>query len=239
MHLDRRRLQRLIEALDRPLLGLAAVSMVFYLLDLHGLIDDYPGLAATVNVGIDAIFIVDLIAKIFAYHTDYLRTPWFLIDLLSCLPVLDTISAGLVPLRSIRFIRGFRVLRIFRGMRLLRAVRGVPAFEELLRDPHGLVHAQRFHRAMNIGLVVLTLVLMTALLVVRNRIEHSFREGVDLIARQPLSSPQLAALGIKAQRAQALGQGVRLVPPGQRFREPVDLLGRHAERAADVAQRRA
>ena len=86
------RLQRWIEAMDRPLLGLAILSMCLYLLDLHGLMGSCRAAYLSVNLLIDSIFVVDLLLKLPAQGMAYVRTPWFLIDFLSCLPLLDVLA---------------------------------------------------------------------------------------------------------------------------------------------------
>src|SRR4051812_15739482 len=108
------RLERLIEAMDRPLLGLAIVSMSLYLLDLHGLMGRARGAYLLLTFLIDTVFVIDLVLKLRAEGMVYVRTPWFLIDLLSCLPLIDVLANGIPGLRATRFVRGFRILRILR-----------------------------------------------------------------------------------------------------------------------------
>ena len=133
----RDRLNQSIERSDRPLLGLAVVSIMLYLLDLRGLPVWAAVLVDILNLVTDALFVADLVLKLMAQGKSYLDSPWFLIDLLSCLPVVDTIANGFVPFRSFRFVRGFRILRILRGLRLLRALKTIPAFEQFARDDEG------------------------------------------------------------------------------------------------------
>ena len=114
-------LEHLIESMDRPLLVLAIVTMVLYLFDLHGMMDWARSGYTVLMLLIDFVFLFDLVLKLRTYGREYLNTPWFLIDLLSCLPVLDIVANGVLPARAIRFIRGFRILRILRGLRACSA----------------------------------------------------------------------------------------------------------------------
>src|SRR5512135_599629 len=128
------RLEALIEAMDRPLLALAVVTMALYLIDLRGLFAGARMVYLVLMMLIDFVFIFDLVLKLWTLGKDYVHTPWSLIDLLSCLPVLDILANGVLPFRAIRFIRGFRILRILRGLRVLRALRQIPIFEQLTSE---------------------------------------------------------------------------------------------------------
>jgi adenylate cyclase len=189
------RLERLIEAMDRPLLVLAVLTMVLYLLDLRG----WLGLGLTglsvVSLAIDAIFVVDLILKLVAYGTSYVQSPWFLIDLISCLPMLDVLANGILPLRAIRFVRGLRILRVLRGLRILRALRTIPAFEQFLKEAPETRDQKRLHRYMNLGLVALTVGVLVIIVGVRKEVEGSYRQQVDAETRPGVSRSELRALG--------------------------------------------
>ena len=50
--------------MDRPLLGLAIVSMSLYLLDLHGLMGRARAVYLLLTFLIDLIFVVDLVLKL-------------------------------------------------------------------------------------------------------------------------------------------------------------------------------
>src|SRR5437016_1976499 len=124
------RLETLIEAMDRPLLGLAVAAIVLYLLDVRGLPRGWLGTSVSLLSSlIDVVFALDLVLKLVAQGRAYTRTPWFLIDLLSSLPVLDTLSCGLFPTRVVRVFRVVRALRILRGLRVLRVLRALPLYE--------------------------------------------------------------------------------------------------------------
>src|SRR5262249_1978162 len=146
------RSEALIEAMDRPLLILAVLTMLLYLFDLRGLMGWGRAVYVVLTLLIDFVFLFDLVLKLRTYGRQYLRTPWFLIDFLSCLPVIDLIANNILRLRAIRFIRGFRILRILRGLRVLRALRSIPAFERLMSEAPATEGGRKFHRAMNVAM---------------------------------------------------------------------------------------
>ncbi len=189
------RLERLIEAMDRPLLGLAVVTMVLYLLDLRG----WLGLGSIgltmLALAIDAVFVFDLVLKLLAYGTSYVQSPWFLIDLISCLPMLDVLANGILPLRAIRFVRGLRILRVLRGLRILRALRTIPAFEQFIKEAPTTRDERRLHRYMNLGLVALTVGVLVIIIGVRKEVEGRYQDQVDAETRVGVTLPQLRSLG--------------------------------------------
>ena len=78
------RLNRLIEAMDRPLLVLAGIAMVLYLLDLHGVSNWWAARTiAVMTLAIDVIFALDVALKLVVQRSAYTESPWFLIDLMS------------------------------------------------------------------------------------------------------------------------------------------------------------
>lgn len=174
----KQRLEHLIEAMDRPLLVLAVVTMVLYLCDLRqGL--EWAGPAYRVlAVAIDFVFLFDLVLKLRTFGREYVRTPWFLIDFLSCLPVLDILASGFLPLRAMRFIRGFRILRILRGLRVLRALRSLPAFHDLVEgESSGVDH--RFHRSMTLVVVTLTVLVLVIIVVARRQMAQRYERWIE------------------------------------------------------------
>jgi hypothetical protein len=189
------RLQRLIEAMDRPLLGLAIVSMCLYLLDLHGLMGSSRAVYLLVNLLIDSIFVVDLVLKLRVQGMAYVRTPWFLIDLLSCLPLLDVLASGIPGARAARFARGFRILRILRSLRFLRALRTIPAFDEFFDEAPTGASTRKFHRAMNLAMIALTVMVLVTIVAVRRQMTREFLRGIDAGIRSPLTVAHLRALG--------------------------------------------
>jgi adenylate cyclase len=79
-----------------------------------------------VGLAIDVVFVADLLLKVVLGGWRYLRSPWFVVDLLCTAPVLSAISVAPVAtdsLRVLRFLRALRVLRVLRGLRSLRLLR--------------------------------------------------------------------------------------------------------------------
>ena len=191
----KQRLEHLIDTMDRPLLVLAVATMVLYLFDLRGLLDWAGPGYRVVTVLIDFIFLFDLVLKLRTFGKEYIGTPWFLIDFLSCLPVLDVLANGFFPLRAIRFIRGFRILRILRGLRILRALRSIPAFHHLLKEiPHNSSN-RRYHRSMTLAMVSLTLLVLVIIVGVRRQMEMEYRAWIDTNLHQAANPEALRVLG--------------------------------------------
>ena len=71
---------------------------------------------------IDAIFVIDLVLKAATLRSPYLRGPWFLIDLLSSLPILGAMAAAPTVVQRLRFVRAFRFFRILPTLRLVRVL---------------------------------------------------------------------------------------------------------------------
>ena len=183
------RSEALIEAMDRPLLILAVLTMVLYLFDLRGLMDWSPVAYRLVTLLIDLLFVFDLVLKLRTYGGRYVRTPWFLIDFLSCLPLLDVLASSFVSLRAIRIIRGFRILRILRGLRVLRVLRAIPVFEQIMNEGSASDSRRKFHNAMNLGMIGLTIALLAIILFVRKRMEGQYLQEVDAVSRGTPARP--------------------------------------------------
>jgi class 3 adenylate cyclase len=190
-----RRSEALIEAMDRPLLILAVLTMVLYLCDLRGLMGLGRSAYLALTLLIDFLFIFDLILKLRTYGGQYVRTPWFLIDFLSCLPVLDVLANSILSFRAIRFIRGFRILRILRGLRVLRALRAFPAFEQIMNEAPATENGRKFHLRMNIALVGMTVLILAIILLLRREMEGRYLERVDAVTRDDTGEAYLESLG--------------------------------------------
>src|SRR3954454_19046771 len=76
----RARIDQWIEKSDRPLLGLAILSMLLYLMDLRGLPLWAALLISHFNLLTDLVFVLDLVLKLVAQGRIYGDSPWFLID---------------------------------------------------------------------------------------------------------------------------------------------------------------
>jgi class 3 adenylate cyclase len=189
------RLEALTDAMDRPLLGLALFAMVLYLVDISGVPTGRTATAITLlSFVIDTVFVADLVLKLVAQGRAYISTPWFLIDLLSCLPILDTLTNGLFRLRAIRFFRGIRILRFFRGLRVLRALRSIPGFERFSREARAMESGRETHRAINLGMLSLTAAMVITTLLVRQSLERAYLRRVDAAVAEDLSTDRLADL---------------------------------------------
>jgi class 3 adenylate cyclase len=190
-----RRLEPLVEASENALLGLAILSMALYLLELYGLPDWASRIVTVVTLLIDLTFVLDLAVKIGTQGTVYTDSPWFLIDLLSCLPVFDTVANGLVWPRSLRFVRGLRLLRILRGLRVLRALRTLPAFEQFSHELKGSEKRRTYHRRMNLGLLVLTGTMLITIVGFRRSLEREYLARIDNGLAENLTVGHLRDLG--------------------------------------------
>lgn len=189
--------EQLIDAMDKPLLALAVLTMVLYLVDLIGGLGQgaVRWLWNSVSLAIDMIFLFDLVVKLRVFGRSYIQTPWFLIDLISCLPLLDAIANGLRPIRAVRFVRGFRILRILRGLRILRALRSIPAFEQFIKDVPATQKEKALHRYMNAGLLSLTIAVLLLIVVIRKTMEDDFVRRIDTALHDGISAPMLRLLG--------------------------------------------
>jgi class 3 adenylate cyclase len=178
------RSEALIEAMDRPLLVLAVLTMILYLFDLRGFMDWSPRAYHAVTLLIDLLFVFDLILKLWTHGSQYIRTPWFLIDFLSCLPLLDVLASSFVSVRAIRIIRGFRILRILRGLRVLRVLRAIPVFEQVMNEGPTNESRRKFHSAMNLAMIGLTIALLAIIVLVRSRIQSQYLQEIDVATRR-------------------------------------------------------
>jgi class 3 adenylate cyclase len=136
------RAQQRLAALDRPLIGLALLAVALYLAQLFRLVPaslHKPCLVA--NFAIDFIFLVDLIAKCKVLGRPYLRSPWFVIDLLSTAPIvgstLELFTLFAEHFRLVSAVRMARVARLGRVARLASIAR-VARVVRALRAAQGL-----------------------------------------------------------------------------------------------------
>lgn len=125
-------LGRLIEASERPVLGLAMAAVALYLAELQGLWHrlDVEGPYHAVALGIDVVFLIDLVLKSAVQRGRYWRSPWFLIDFFSTLPILGAVHFLPFQLEGLRFVRTFRLFRVLRTLRALRVLKSLSVFTE-------------------------------------------------------------------------------------------------------------
>ena len=148
----------LFQKLEVPMLGLAGLAISLYLLGLLGLWTQLglEKVYETVSLIIDVVFVLDLLTKIAVLRKDYLKSPWFLIDFISSLPIFGLLSIG--PnntLQSLRFVRGFRLFRILRTLRTLRTLLSLKVFKDFNKRSRNS-EDQSFNRALVSAVLVYT-----------------------------------------------------------------------------------
>jgi len=120
--------RRILERSNKPILFLAGLAVVLYILELFRVIPDSmikPFL--WINFIIDFIFLIDLTAKCIILGRSYIKSPWFFIDFISTLPIISSafeLVGSLGPqLQATRVARAARVARIARVARLAKVAR--------------------------------------------------------------------------------------------------------------------
>lgn len=172
------RTEQILEGSNKPILFLAVLAILLYLLELFRLI---PKSLMTpflwVNFLIDFIFLIDLLAKGFILGKNYLKSPWFLIDFISTLPIISSsleLMGALGPqLQATRVARGARVARIARVARVARVAKvgRVAKLATAIRARRGLTFLKLdtanqetpgFNKALFIGVPVLLIAFIIA-----------------------------------------------------------------------------
>ena len=160
--------ERLLDRSNKPILVLAALAVGLYILELFRVV---PQSLITpllwINFIIDFIFLIDLLAKCLILGRGYLRSPWFLIDFVSTLPLISSfleLIGGLGPqLQATRVARAARITRIARVARLARVAR-VARLVTAIRAQQGLTFLKsapehqetpNFNKALFIGVPLL------------------------------------------------------------------------------------
>lgn len=155
----RQRVQALVERAEALTLWLAVVAVAIYLAELQGVwvdlgVQDYARGAALV---IDLVFVVDLLAKVWSMRGEYLRSPWFVIDVISATPVLASLQVLPVSLQGVRFVRGFRVFRLMATLRVLRSLRILRALQIGKEEAH---ESRAFERTLSICVITYTVLFL-------------------------------------------------------------------------------
>ena len=80
---------RIFERIENPMLILAGLAICLYLGNLIGIWAkmNLESVYFWAALSIDIVFVLDLVIKISIQRGEYLRSPWFLIDLISTLPI--------------------------------------------------------------------------------------------------------------------------------------------------------
>lgn len=119
---------RILERSNKPILFLAGLAVILYILELFRIIPpELVPFFLWLNFIIDFIFLVDLTAKCLILGRSYIRSPWFFIDFISTLPIISSafeLAGSLGPqLQATRVARAARVARIARVARLAKVAR--------------------------------------------------------------------------------------------------------------------
>ncbi len=136
------RAEILLERSNKPILVLAVLAIVLYILELFRVVPRSLILPFLwVNFLIDFIFLLDLIAKCNILGRSYVKSPWFFIDFISTLPIISSAFElmGVIgpQLQATRVARGARVARIARVARLAKVAR-VARLATAIRANQGL-----------------------------------------------------------------------------------------------------
>ncbi|CAN5817751.1 hypothetical protein BH23PLA1_BH23PLA1_40760 [soil metagenome] len=189
---------RWAEARERLMLVLSFLTVVLYLLYLRDHYDvEHPQLKL-LAIAIDLAFLADFAWKLKSQGRAYMRTSWFLIDLLSCLPALRWIELGLhVP--AIHYLRVFRFFRVLRVIRLMRVLKFVPVFNRLFDDEEFGPMTRSLHRSISIGVLATTMMVGSVLASVRYTEEQKFRKAMAEQLAGGVSTAELFVLGGKLE----------------------------------------
>lgn len=168
-------LERRLELFSIPVLVLAGVAIILYILELFRLIPASMRVPMLwINFLIDFVFLADLISKVVILRGKYIKSPWFLIDLISTLPIISStmeLMGSLGPqLQSTRAARGARVARVARVARIARTARlarvaraataARAARGAFLKSDSGDEETPLFNRALLISIPLLLVIFM-------------------------------------------------------------------------------
>lgn len=159
----RQRVEGVIERSDAPMLVLAAVAVLIYLGELQGLwiALDVESAYHAVAMTLDGIFVLDLLIKLAVLRGRYLKSPWFVIDLVSAVPAISWLAHGTSALEGVRLMRGFRFFRVLRTLRSLRLMRMLRVFRVMgVEDGVPTPEGRLFDRALTVAVLVYTAVFL-------------------------------------------------------------------------------
>ena len=184
--------ENLLGRTNRPILVLAIIAILLYILELFRLVPRSLTLPFLwVNFLIDLIFLLDLIAKCSILGRSYLKSPWFFIDLISTLPIISSafelIGAVSPQLQATRVARGARVARIARVARLAKVAR-VARLATAIRANQGLNFLKLddqenetpgFNKSLFIGVPILLLGFILASFFITNSEVTKLRNNIN------------------------------------------------------------
>ncbi len=199
--------ERLLERSNNPILVLAAFAVILYILELFRVV---PRSLMTpflwLNFLIDFIFLIDLTAKCIILGRSYLRSPWFLIDFISTMPIISS-SLELIgrvgpQLQATRAARAARVARVARIARLAKVAR-VARLATAIRARHGLTFLKAppanqatpaFNKSLFIGVPALFLAFILASAYITKNEVSALHNDLRQRIEQARSSDELTVL---------------------------------------------
>src|SRR5262249_54003319 len=117
----RERVTQLVEsnAFQRAIVGVILFNAVTLGLETSDAIMDSPfgAVLHALDRVVVAIFVVELLLRIYAYRTKFLRDPWSLFDLAVVALSLMPATGGLSVLRALRILRALRLVSAVPGMK--------------------------------------------------------------------------------------------------------------------------
>ncbi len=152
------RISHTFDRSDRWMLSLAGVAVAIYMADLRGVwrtldVQTSYELAA---LFIDSVFVVDLLLKCRLLGKKYMKSVWFLIDVLSALPILASLATLPSAFEGLRIARGIRLFRMLRMLRTLRVLRAIRLFQFVKPPPEKSPERKHFERTLTIGVIMYT-----------------------------------------------------------------------------------
>lgn len=183
------RMKAWFDRAERPMLALAALAVGMYLAELRGV---WAALGIQrpyqiVAFAVDLVFVVDVVLKALVLRRAYLRSPWFIIDLISALPALSALSSVPNPLQGLRFVRAFRMFRVLRSLRSLRILRSLPGLKPLrsVVEEVQTPQSKAYERALLASVLVYAAIFLSLLGWVRS---HTLPGQVISVAGAPVST---------------------------------------------------
>lgn len=199
--------EKLLERSNKPILVLAILAIILYVLELFRVIPRSLTLPFLwVNFLIDFIFLLDLVAKYRILGRSYLKSPWFFIDLISTLPIISSafeLMGAMGPqLQATRVARGVRIARIARVARLAKVAR-VARLATAIRSKQGLnflkldngtQETPAFNRSLFIGVPVLLLGFIIASFFITNSEVTKLQSNIQQTINQATTLAELEVI---------------------------------------------